>query len=127
MQLDDTAASFQILFTYTLIVVVGLLGALFLLIVYRLFTGAINTRGLLEDKTVGGPSPARVQLCLLSLGGAFYYLMMVVDAVQAGASDTLPTPPKELLALVLGSNTVYVAAKATSAARLFSHVISSFR
>jgi hypothetical protein len=125
----DADNSFKVLSGYAQFVVISLLAGFFLLIVYRLFTGAINTKGLLQDKSGGGPSPARVQLCLLSLSGAFYYLMSVIEIVQnAKMSDpVLPAPPKELLALVLGSNTVYVTAKATAAARQVSRVISVFR
>ena len=115
--------------SYARLVVLSLLGGFFFLIAYRLFTGAINTRGLLVDKTTGGASPARVQLLLLSITGAFYYLMSVVDMLQSysGGELSLPEPPKELLALVLGSNTIYVTAKASSAARRVSGILSSFR
>jgi hypothetical protein len=125
----DAGASFDMLFEYTRLVVLSLLGGFFLLIAYRLFTGAINTKGLLMDKAVGGPSPARVQLMLLSMSGAFYYLMRVVDLVQShGAGELkLPDPPNTLLALVLGSNTVYVTAKASSAARRISNLLATFR
>ena len=125
----ETDTHFQMLTAYTTVVVVCLLGAFFLLIAYRILTGAINTTGLLIDKTTGGLSPARVQLCLLSLSGAFYYLMTVVDLVQTGtASDlSLPAPPKELLALVLGSNTIYITAKANSAAQQNPKATSAFR
>ncbi|MDQ6622169.1 MAG: hypothetical protein M3Y86_01615 [Verrucomicrobiota bacterium] len=125
----DAATSFKMLSNYATIIVLAMLGTFFCLISYRLFTGAINTKGMLADKSGGGVSPARAQLCLLSIGGAFYYLMMVVEVVQAGATPdlNLPAPPKELLALVLGSNTVYVTAKAASAARRLGGILSSLR
>ncbi len=128
----DAEVNFQLLSGYVTLVTVVVLGGFLLLIAYRILIGEINTKGLLNDKAEGGPSPARLQLCLLSLGGAFYYLMMVVNMVQAHASLTtsplnLPEPPKELLALVLGSNTFYVAAKANSTARRLSGILSFFR
>ncbi|MDQ6860892.1 MAG: hypothetical protein M3032_07035 [Verrucomicrobiota bacterium] len=125
----DAQASFDALTTYATVVTVAFLGALFFLIAYRLLTGQINTRGLLADKVGGGISPARVQLMALSLSGAFYYLMSVVEMVQSGPRPnlTLPAPSTELLALVLGSNTVYVTAKATSSARVLAHIRSFFR
>jgi hypothetical protein len=128
----DAEANFQLLTGYVTLVAVVVLGGFLLLIGYRMLIGEINTKGLLDDKAEGGPSPARLQLCLLSLGGAFYYLMMVVNMVQAHASLpagplSLPEPPKELLALVLGSNTFYVAAKANSTARRLSGILSFFR
>lgn len=117
------AESFKMLSAYTTVVVISLLGGFLLLISYRLLTGQINTRGLLDDKASGDASPARAQLCLLSIGGAFYYLMMVVDSVQTGGAHlSLPPPPKELLALVLGSNAVYITAKAATVARLISNL-----
>ncbi len=111
--------SFAMLFSYTRFVVVLFLGGLFFLIAFRLVSGAINSRGLLYDKSLGGLSPARVQLLFLSLSGAFYYLMSVIELVQSGPGGplSLPAPSNELLALVVGSNTVYLTAKAASATR----------
>ncbi len=112
--------AFQYLIGYTKGVVVVFLGALFLLVAYRLLTGAINTRGLLQDKSSGGDiSPARVQLLLFSLGGAFFYLMGVVELVQSPASGalSLPEPSQKMLELVLGSNAIYLTAKTAAAAR----------
>ena len=128
----DAEANFQLLCGYVTLVTVSVLGGFLVLIAYRMLIGEINTKGLLDDKAEGGPSPARLQLCLLSLGGAFYYLMMVVNLVQAHASLpagplALPEPPKELVALVLGSNTFYVAAKANATARKLSDILSFFR
>ena len=126
----DAETNFQLLTGYVALVTVALLGGFLLLIAYRILTGEINTKGLLDDKAEGGPSPARLQLCLLSIGGAFYYLMTVVNLVQSHAnlpSLSLPEPPKELIALVLGSNTFYVAAKANSTARKLSGILSFFR
>ncbi len=128
----NAEANFQLLTGYVTFVTVVVLGGFLLLIAYRILIGEINTKGLLDDKAEGGPSPARLQLCLLSIGGAFYYLMMVVNMVQSHASLpagslNLPEPPKEIIALVLGSNTFYVAAKASSTARRLSGILSFFR
>ena len=65
-----------------------LLGGLALLIGYQMLTGKINMQGLLDDKAAGGLSPGRVQLLVLTLAGAGYYLLLV--AQQPPDASLLP-------------------------------------
>ncbi len=91
-----------------------LLGGLALLVGYQMLTGKINTTGLLhdkKDKQTAGFSPARVQLLMFTLFGAGYYLLLTVNN---GYPTEFPEVPQELLALVGGSNLVYLGAKARS-------------
>ena len=86
-----------------------LIGAFFLMIGYQILTGKIKTDGLLSAKdSKGGLSPARVQLLVLTLAAAFYYLMQVISKPTAG----LPAAPKEMLLVLGGSNLFYAARKA---------------
>ncbi len=91
-----------------------ILGSLALIVGYQMLTGKINTTGLLDDKTdkqTAGFSPARVQLLILTLFGAGYYLLLTV---KDGYPTELPEIPQELLALVGGGNLVYLGAKVRS-------------
>ena len=91
-----------------------LLGSLALVVAYKMLTGGINMKGLLDDKKdkqTAGFSPARVQLLILTLFGAGYYLLLTV---KDGYPTEFPEVPQELLALVGGGNLVYLGAKARS-------------
>ena len=91
-----------------------ILGGLALIVGYQMLTGKINTTGLLhdkKDKQTTGFSPARVQLLILTLFGAGYYLLLTV---KDGYPTEFPEVPQELLALVGGGNLVYLGAKARS-------------
>ena len=91
-----------------------LLGSLALIVAYKMLTGGINMEGLLDDKKdkqTAGFSPARVQLLILTLFGAGYYLLLTV---KDGYPTEFPEVPQELLALVGGGNLVYLGAKARS-------------
>ena len=79
-----------------------LAGGVALIAGFRLLTGGINTKGLLNDKVSGAYSPARLQLLLLTLGGAAYYASL---CYQAKAFVTVPGP---LVAALGGSNAFYV-------------------
>jgi hypothetical protein len=86
-----------------------LIVAFFVLIGYQILTGKIKTNGLLSAKdSKGGISPARIQLLVLTLTGAFYYLAQVTKNPAAG----LPTVPQQLLLALGGSNLFYAARKA---------------
>ena len=91
-----------------------LLGGLAFIVAYKMLTGGINMKGLLDDKKdkqTAGFSPPRVQLLILTLSGAGYYLLLTVNN---GYPTEFPEVPQELLALVGGSNLVYLGAKARS-------------
>jgi len=91
-----------------------ILGGLALIVGYQMLTGKINTTGLLDDKKdkqTAGFSPARVQLLIMTLFGAGYYLLLTV---KDGYPTEFPEVPQELLALVGDGNLVYLGAKARS-------------
>lgn len=86
----------------------GVLGAI---LFTQLLSGDINTRGLLYGRKNSQLyfSPGRVQLLVLTLGGAFNYLM---SALQAPTPHSLPPVPAEWIAILGGSNGVYLLGKA---------------
>lgn len=89
--------------------------------------GRVVSRGLLADKTTRRLSPERLQLLLLTIAGAGYYLLLVAEGLEGlvrGGHPRLPDVPDELLAVLLGSNGYYLTAKAASASR-FVHRSSS--
>lgn len=102
----------RVLATYEITLIIS---ALSLVVAGKLLNGDIDTGGLLQLKTPASPgqiSPARVQLLLVTLAGAWQYLVQVL---QHYSSHTLPDLPNELLAVFAGSHTVYLASKAIPA------------
>lgn len=110
----------------------GLLLALATIVAGQLLTGQINTKNLLHGriKDTGQPirdangnitarkttdtayfSPERVQLLLLTLGAAFYYLTQVLNNPHPGSLPAVPDSWTETLA---GSNVLYLGGKAVS-------------
>ncbi len=87
-----------------------LLGALALIVGYKMLTGRINTSGLLEDKERRSLSPSRIQLLLFTFVGAGAYLAAVPEMFDA-AAPKLPEVPAELLVLLGGSQVVYLGGK----------------
>ena len=84
------------------------MSALLLIITFKLLSGQINTRGLLEDKETGTFSPGRLQLLIVTLGGATFYFFEIVDVAD---TETLPPVPAELLLIIGGSNVGYLGGK----------------
>lgn len=84
------------------------LSALLAIVIFKLLAGQINTRGLLEDKETGNFSPGRLQLLIVTLGGASFYFFEIVSVADTG---TLPTVPEELLLIAGGSNVAYLGGK----------------
>ena len=84
------------------------MSALLLIITFKLLSGQINTRGLLEDKETGTFSPGRLQLLIVTLGGATFYFFEIVGVADTG---TLPLVPAELLLIIGGSNVGYLGGK----------------
>ncbi len=82
---------------------------LMLIVGYQILTGKINTKKLLNDKKTNRLSPGRVQLIMLTLVGALYYLLMTAENPQA-----LPKISKEMLYLLGGSNAIYLTGKGAS-------------
>ncbi len=98
----------QMLMTFVRYEVDFMLVSLALIVVYQLLTGQINTARLLEDKgKTPQLSPERVQLLMVTLVGALFYLTQAVSH-----PSQFPTLPRELLALLGGSNLLYLGGKA---------------
>ena len=86
-----------------------LLTALIVVITYRLLTRKINIEGLLLDKTSGRAfSAGRLQMLVVTLGIAVYYLMTVMETNNAGK---LPDLPNEMLIALGGSHAIYLSGK----------------
>lgn len=90
----------------------ALCAAMFGVILWRMRDGSINTRGLLDDKTTGRPSAARLQLLVLTLGAGGYYLLQVLHD-----PTHFPPLPDELLFALGGSQALFLAAKNLPALR----------
>ena len=94
------------------------LSALTAIVIFQLMTRRINTAGLLRTKlgrSRGQLSPHRVQLLLITIGTAMYYVLQVSDTAKSG---TLPDIPETWPAVLGGSNLLYLGGKAY--ARFFS-------
>lgn len=110
----------------------GFLLALFAIVVGQLLTSQISAKNLLYGRKndTGAPildengvvvsrksedtlyfSPERVQLLLITLGAACYYLTQVLNNPHPGTFPPIPTSWTETLA---GSNTLYLGGKALS-------------
>lgn len=86
-----------------------LLAGLIAIVAYRLLTNEINTRGLLRDKTGGRAfSPGRLQMLIVTLVVAIYYLLIVFDSKGKGS---LPDMPNEFLIMLGGSHVFYLGGK----------------
>ena len=88
-----------------------ILGGLALIVSYQMLTGRINMSGLFDDKVTRGLSPGRVQLLVLTLAGAGYYLLLVAQQPPDGS---FPPVPEAIWLLAGGGNLVYLAGKARS-------------
>lgn len=89
-----------------------LLGGLMLTVVYKLFTGGIDTAGLLTVK--GGPddqsfSSGRAQMLIATIFAGMYYLIQVIDNPTV---NSLPELPPTLVAILGGSQAIYLGGKA---------------
>ena len=80
-----------------------------LIVIYQVLNGTINVNGLLRDK--GGDrgfSPGRLQLLVLTILSASYYFLLVLDNP---GSAKFPPIPAELLLVLGGSNSFFLASK----------------
>jgi hypothetical protein len=85
--------------------------ALAALVAIRLLNGEINTSGLLYGADNRGNqsfSPGRVQLLVMTIAAAGQYVMLALNNPDPG---TLPPVNNELLAVLMGSNAVYLSGK----------------
>jgi len=86
-----------------------LLIGLIVIIAYRLLTGGINTTGLLLDKTGGrAVSPGRLQMLIVTMSIAIYYLFIVFDNEKPGE---FPDMPDQFLLALGGSHVLYLGGK----------------
>ncbi len=86
---------------------------------WKLVTGAIVMRGLLTDKITGQFSATRLQLLLGTLMGAAFYASKF-----SGSHGEFPEPGLELLAIVGGSNAIYLGTKSWSLFKLIQSLRS---
>lgn len=86
-----------------------LLGGLTAVITYQLLTGKINTSGMLTTKAgTRNFSPMRLQLMVITLAIAAYYLFLGLSDQH---SKTLPELPNEMMLLLGGSHGAYLGSK----------------
>lgn len=82
---------------------------LFAIIGYKLLVQQINTKGLLMDKASGRAfSPGRLQMLIVTLTIALYYVLMVFDTKEMGK---LPDLPNKFLLALGGSHLIYLGGK----------------
>jgi len=86
------------------------------IVLYQMAIGAINTRGLFQDKGGrSGFSPARLQLVVSTLTVVFYYIgLVLLNTPQTGE---FPRLPKEMLIALGGSHTFYLGSKTVALIR----------
>jgi hypothetical protein len=85
-----------------LLLLIGIIG-------YKLLVQQINVTGLLLDKTGGRVvSPGRLQMLVITLSIALYYMFLVLDAEDKG---TFPDMPNEFLLALGGSHSIYLSGK----------------
>ena len=82
--------------------------ALAAIVFYRLINGQIRTTGLLNQTLNGPRSPERVQLMIGSTMALGYYLTL---SLSSDPSTGMPEPPIWVLAMVGGSQSVYLLGK----------------
>ena len=86
-----------------------LLVALIVLVGYKIMVREINIDGLLLDKTSGRAiSPTRVQMLVVTLMIAVYYMFRVMKTEDTGR---FPDLPNELMIALGGSHLIYLSGK----------------
>jgi len=100
--MDTLATALRYEMLVLLIILIGIIG-------YGLLVQQINTNGLLLDKTGGRKiSPARLQMLIMTVGIAIYYVLMVIENKEMGR---LPDLPNEFLLALGGSHSIYLGGK----------------
>ena len=87
-----------------------------LVIGYAFATGEIDLSRLLVDKQLAGLSQVRVQLLLVTISGAAFYITQAAMAFHAGTTK-LPDIPQPWLVMLGLSNGLYIGGKSASATR----------
>jgi hypothetical protein len=91
---------------------VAWLGALVLIVVFRLMTGGIVLDGLLSHDPTGQQGFAeRLTLLLATLGYALYYTSTALGTPLDAAEPALPDVPEGVLTVLLGVNGLYLTGK----------------
>lgn len=86
-----------------------LLISFIVIITYQLLTNKINTKGFMLDKTGGRAfSPGRLQMLVVTLSIALYYLLMLFGSKEPGR---FPDLPDEFLLVLGGSHAFYLSGK----------------
>ena len=84
---------------------------------WRLLDGTIVTRGLLSTEPDGSVDPERTQMILVTMFALGGFLLSVLHGLARTAQPiTMPTVPTELLAVLTGSQGVYLSGKLTRSA-----------
>lgn len=91
-----------------------LLGSLLIIVAYQILTGRILASRMLVYKGSKDLSPGRIQLLMITLIGALYFMLEVTHD-----PTKLPDVPQELLLVLGGSNVVYLGGKASPLLSLF--------
>lgn len=99
---------------YSTLVFVAVLSGL---IGFKLLTGTINTRGMLQNKMTGKFEPERFLLLLMTLAGAAYYFSLALESL---GSQKMPPVPDLLLEIIGGSNALYLTGKTYRMFALFT-------
>jgi len=91
----------------------GLVIGFAVVILWKVLTGTISLDGLLDSSDGGkrSSSPVRMQFLLFTLVAAGQYL---VAAWKNPTTDSLPPVPQQVLAMVAGSQAIYLGGKALS-------------
>jgi hypothetical protein len=104
-----------------------LLLALAFVVAFQLLTGKINLDGLLHDKVgtaLGGFSPARLQLLLTTLAGAFYFAAQIATSLHNATPEhpaQFPDIPDKWLLMLSGSYSIYLGGKVGSLLGFIGH------
>lgn len=98
---------------------VAWLGALAAIVLYRILRGEIKCSGLLAANTGETVSVERVQLLIASIIAIGGYSLETLSKAEnaAGSLNSLPDVPIELIVLLGGSQTLYLAAKFARASK----------
>ena len=100
--MDALAAALRYEMLLLLVILIGIIG-------YKLLVQEINVSGLLLDKTNRRVvSAGRLQLLIVTLSIAIYYLFMVMDTKD---SEKLPDMPNEFIVALAGSHSIFLAGK----------------
>jgi hypothetical protein len=110
--MEDWMNTFATVLRYEIWILLTVLAAV---VTYQFLTGRINTRGLLRDKMGGRAlSPGRLQLLMATIGGALYYLLLMLSNEKP---DEFPEVPSWLLLGLGGSHAFYLGGKLSALLR----------